>query len=271
MAITVEERIDSREVSIGDQPTAILRYVVRGTADDYDAWEALGAEASATWHGLVRTSHEVRPIHVETGSPSRCVWEGIVRYGRRRRQPDTNNDVFEFDTGGGTQHVTQSLATVASYAPGEETAPDFKGAIGVTQNTIEGVDITVPVYNFSETHYLPAAYITDSYKRGLLLLTGKVNNASFRGFAAGEVLFLGAAGSLRSASDWEIGFRFGASLNRANFTVGDITGIDKKGWEYMWVRYDEAESEGVTVKRPVAVYIERVYDYADFSRLAIGV
>jgi len=38
--------------------------------------------------------------------------------------------------------------------PPGKTAPDFKGAIGVTHDNVEGVDIAVPVYSFSETHYL---------------------------------------------------------------------------------------------------------------------
>jgi hypothetical protein len=48
---------------------------------------------------------------------------------------------------------------------------------------VEGVDITVPVYNFSETHYLPAASISGDYKASLFNLTGKVNAGSFKGFA----------------------------------------------------------------------------------------
>jgi len=68
-------------------------------------------------------------------------------------------------------------------------------AIGVTDTGVEGVEIVVPVYNFSETHYLPDGQVTQGYKLTLFGLTGKVNNGSFRGFAAGEVLFLGASGS----------------------------------------------------------------------------
>jgi hypothetical protein len=37
-----------------------------------------------------------------------------------------------FDTGGGTTHITQSVQTIASYAPPGEDPPDFQGAIGVS-------------------------------------------------------------------------------------------------------------------------------------------
>jgi hypothetical protein len=48
--------------------------------------------------------------------------------------------------------------------------------------------------------------------------------------------------------------------------------ISKKGWEYMWIRYEDAEDEDAKqiVKRPSAVFIEQVYDYGDFSDLNIG-
>ena len=186
--------------------------------------------------------------------------------------PEVGESSFSFDTGGGTQHITQSIQTINKYAPPGKTAPDFKGAVGVTHDNVEGVDITIPVYNFSETHYLDDAVVTPSYRGTLFNLTGKVNNDSFKGMAAGECLFLGASGSKRGSDDWEITFRFAASPNKTGLTVGEITGIDKKGWEYMWVRYADSEDTAAKaiVKKPVAAYIEKVYDEGDFSQLGIG-
>jgi len=42
-------------------------------------------------------------------------------------------------------------------------APNFGGAVGVTHDSVEGVDITIPVYSFSETHFLDAAFVTPAY------------------------------------------------------------------------------------------------------------
>ncbi|MCK4601318.1 MAG: hypothetical protein KAU28_02550, partial [Phycisphaerae bacterium] len=65
---------------------------------------------------------------------------------------------------------------------------------------------------------------------------------------------------------------FAASPNKTNLTVGEITGIDKKGWEYMWVRYADAEDAAAKaiVKKPVAVYVEKVYEEGNFAVLGIG-
>jgi hypothetical protein len=199
------------------------------------------------------------------------LWEVSVRYGKREpKEPGESS--FSFDTGGGTHHITHSITTVARYGlPGRPPA-NFHSAINVHGDSVEGLDITIPVYNFKETHYIPVALVTPAYKATLFSLTGKVNNAPFKGFAAGEVLFLGASGSKRGREDWEITFSFAASPNATGLTVGDITGINKKGWEYLWVRYED-DVDGVAkqlIKKPIAVYVEQVYPYGDFSLLGLG-
>ena len=274
MPITCTENIDSRQYT--EDQSAELVYSIRGTADEDAALSSLKATAPDTFHGLVRQPPTVEPVHIDaaSGGADRCIWTGTAQYAPRQYEqpPETGDSSFSFDTGGGTQHITQAITTVHKYAA-SGTAPDFKGAIGVTHDNVEGVDITVPVYNFSETHYLPDSQVTPAYKGTLFNLTGKVNNASFRGLAAGECLFLGASGSQRGAGeDWEITFKFAGSPNRTGITVGPITGIAKKGWEYLWVRYADTEdtASNTLVKQPVAAYVEKVYEDGNFSSLGIG-
>jgi hypothetical protein len=100
------------------------------------------------------------------------------------------------------------------------------------------------------------------------------NNDPFRGFDPGEVLFLGATGIRRGDGRddlWEITYRFAVSQNRTAFTVGSIPVGGKLGWDYMWVRYaDEVDdTAGQVVKRPAAVYIEKVYYGTRFASLGI--
>jgi hypothetical protein len=266
--VEVLEKFESRQITTGSNPSVELRYAIRGTNDDIEARNALVAGSPVLYDpwgsGLVflpRDQITVLPIGEE-------LWDGIVRYGTI---PATNESTFSFDTGGGTQHITQSRQTIASYAAPGLTAPNFRGAIGVTDDSVEGVDITVPVYQFAETHYKPDSLITLAYKATLFSLTGRTNSGAFKGFAAGEVLFLGAAGSKRGLGDWEINYRFAASPNMTALVVGEITGIAKKGWEYLWVRYTQAEDTAAKalVKKPIAAYIERVYEAGDFSLLGI--
>ena len=260
MPITIDEKFDSREATDSDSPSAELLYVVQGTDDDLQVKALVAATAPATYDGLKRDSFTITPL-------GGGIWDCSVRYVEIESESQ-----FTFDTGGGTQHINQSLQSVNNYPAPGEVAPNFQGAIGVNQDQIEGTDVTVPVYNFTETHYIDDALVTLAYKGTLFLLTGRVNNAAFKGFAAGEVLFLGASGAKRGLEDWEITFRFAASPNVAGLQLGNIAGINKEGWQYLWVRFADEEDAGAKtlIKKPIAAYVERVYEYGDFSGLEIG-
>jgi hypothetical protein len=104
-------------------------------------------------------------------------------------------------------------------------------------------------------------------------MTGTINGFPFRDFAAGEVLFLGAVGSQRGYEDWELQYHFAASPNLFNLSVGDITGIAKAGWDYLWVLYEEIDDAATNklISTPRAAYVEKVYWRTDFSGLGIGI
>jgi hypothetical protein len=266
--VTVTELHESRRTGT---TSAELIYIVTGTASDTDAKDALEAEAPATWDDLTRTEVEVEPVRIDTGDADSCIWRGTARYGQ---SPPTESSTYSFDTTGGNQHVTNSLATPGKYKVSADPndPPDFKGAVGVTENGVGGVDIVVPVFQFAETHYKPSAFVTVAYVQTLRDLTGTVNDDAFKGFAAGEVLFLGATGNKRGGGDWAITYKFGVSPNRTNIEVGDITVASKKGWEYLWVFYRpklDADAK-IVVQRPVAAYVEKLYEEKDLSDLGIG-
>lgn len=142
--------------------------------------------------------------------------------------------------------------------------------MGVNNEPVEGTDITIPVYNFKETWYIPALLVTAAYKATLFSLSGKVNAFSSQGFAPSEVLFLGALGSQRGTEDWQITFSFAATSNAIGLSLGDVPGIAKKAWEHLRGRYQDAEDADVLVKQPAAFDVEQVYSYGDFSLLGIG-
>lgn len=73
---------------------------------------------------LLRQSLRIEPL-----GPG--LWDGLARYGPAENQPgEAGGSTFAFDTGGGTRHITQSLATVQRYALSGD-APDFGGTIGL--------------------------------------------------------------------------------------------------------------------------------------------
>lgn len=268
MPATAVEKHGSPQVTTGMSGQANLEYLIHDASDETAALAALAAAAPSTYMSMAQESLSVQPVDDEAEK-----WEGTARYTKGSGSvPQTGDSAFSFDTTGGTQHITQSVETIGGYAPTGGTVPDFQGAIGVSDNSVEGVDITVPVYKFSETHYLPASEVDNTFKGMIFDLTGKVNNATFKGLAAGECLFLGAQGSRRGTGpddDWEITLNYAASPNKTSIVIGDITVTAKKGWEYLWIRYENAV-DGVAnrvVKVPTAAYVEKVYDEADFSPL----
>jgi len=129
------------------------------------------------------------------------------------------------------------------------------------------------VFRWEETVYKRPGSVDSTYRITCHNLTARTNNAAFRGFPAGDVLFLGVRGSRRGrqADDlWELTFSFAASPNGTNLVVGDITVPSKKGWEYLWVYYEDAVAGNLHARRPRAAVVERVYDEGDFSLLGIG-
>ncbi len=268
--VTVEELFEGRTELVSSKSTAEVPYLVRGAADEAEVKVAITAETPMFYAGLLRKAVEISE-HITADT-----WKVNVRYERPEPgeegtpEPDPT---FSFDTGGGSQHITQSLETKNKYGPSASEL--LGGAIGFDGENVVGVDITVPVYNFAETHYLLPEVVTESFRQLLFRATGSVNNDAFRGFQPGEVLFLGASGS-RQGDDpedlWEVTYKFAAAVNRTDIQVGDIGPIEKKGWEYMWVQYAPEVDEDVKVliKKPVAVYVERVYPETTFALFGIG-
>lgn len=220
-------------------------------------------------------------------------WHVSINYekvGADADEPDPLRRSRSFDTTGGTQHITQALENVTvltsktgsttittngetKYPP--STAASMNGAIGVDDSSVNGVDVVVPALSWTETYDVPHAYITAAYIKGVAGLTGSVNKNAFRTFAAGEVLFMGCSGQQewdeqRGNGPWTLSFKFVASPNVTDQKIGDITGVSKKGHEYLWVRYEDAVSSNQLVKKPKAVYVNKVYREGEFSGLGIG-
>ena len=262
MAVTFTELFDQRTETAGVRPSAMIPYRAIANAGENEAQVLNAAEVQipATYNNLTRTTIAIEePINNTS-------WRLMTTY-------ELRESIYTFDTGGGSQHVTQSIRTRGRYAPSGQTAPDYQGAIGVTGSGVEGVDIQVPAYHFTETHFMTDAQVTPVYKLSIFATTGCVNDDWFRGFAPGELLFLGASGAKRGKEQWEMTFRFSALPNQSNIAIGSITDITKYGWDYLWVQYEDDVDEGAAklIKKPTAVYVEQVFPAALFSiNLGIG-
>jgi len=275
-AIKVEEAYEERDETIDAKGNVIeveIPYLVFNADDESKALSAVRANHKSVSGMALESVETVERVNDTTWKVKAVYEEDDDGEGGDDSDDDEDTSVFAFDTGGGTKHINQSLKTDGRYP---NTAPDFAGAIEVdNEGNVNGVDVTMPVLNFTETHTLNGSRVTTSYKKTLAALTGTVNKSGFRGFSAGEVLFLGASGTKKSkktSAPWEITYRFAVSPNQAGLQVGDIKVTRKYGWDYLWVRYADKVAEGGrnVVKKPVGVYVEMVYPEGDFGNLGIG-
>lgn len=260
----IERHAVEMEVS-ADQPSLSVPYLLRDVLDEASAKTALLAGLPATREGLVLQSFRFTSIGALT-------WDVTAKYGKKKPIEVGDFD-FSFDTSGSSTKITQSPYTQI-YG---DAAPDFEGAIGVRQDQIEGVDkkfkgFTFQVkrkYKFSE---LPADFILNLYRK-----TTGVNEDTFvvnyKGqiltFQGGEVQFLGATGQSTGDDELEVVYKFESSPNATNLTIGDITGITKLGFDYLWVLYEDDTSNNFLIRRPRAVYVEGIYDFIVFAELVL--
>lgn len=275
MPFIVKEIRRSRSHVSSAKPTARREYMAWNQDSSGNRLSATGNEietaidlvAPAAINGLVIESVSIDPLEEDER-----VWNAVYNYATTEgsETPETLAEEISFDLGSQTINVTQSFLTVNKYAKSGQIAPDFKGGIGWDGEQFTGIDRMFEVFSFSITKYVAAATVENSqYIRNLRDAAFHVNNAAFRGFSANEVLFAGAAGSKRSVSDYAVTFRFMASKNAAGLIVGDITGITKAAWDYLWVLYEEVEDTAAdfTTQRPKAAYVERLYTAVNFPTL----
>ena len=280
MPVTVHEQEDSRKTV--EHTSHERRYWIRGTADEQEAITALKADASCpqAYQGMQRGDPDVWPDGVDTEHAAtsrwraRVVWEPLSGGNLRNVGDETVN----FEIGGGTVHITHSIATVATYAVAGETAPDFKGGIGWNGSYFEGCDIGSGAEGivFTKTRLFAAGQITNEYLSKVAALRLHTNNAPFLGLAQGEVLFLGASGGTRADGKVEIGFRFSGSKDKADVKICNdlITVAAWPGWAYVWVWFEDREQtvggRKFVKPKPIAAYVERVHHEGDFANLGIG-
>lgn len=281
--ITVELAWDEGEAS--ESPNGAgsreLVYIIRGTNDRELAMRAFIDQAAQEVAGLIVGGWQI-------GRLTETEWRGVAQYGMLeitgvRESPLAAGEAeFSLDTTGGTKKVVQYLDQPRSFAPSGKTAPDFKGLINVTKDGVDGVEIGDGVDKITITRVFERSQVpVDYFDRGRRLryhvnnayVTLNIDGYAFN-FAPGELLFLGWNCSYSRASKaWRISYYFAGNANESGLKAGDIDGIDKLGWEYIWfATVEETDDTAVPkrkIKKPIAAYVGPVYGYGDLNQLAI--
>jgi len=186
---------------------------------------------------------------------------------------ETGEWTWDFDTTGGTVHITQAKEEVARYP--EPQAPDCLGSIAIDGDEVKGTEIVVPAMKINVTYKHPQGVMTLARAKFLNNMTGMVNSDTFLTFSPGEVLFLGGRGSDGTTSEASISYSFAMAANATGLTIGSIAGVAKKGWEVAWIRYHDtittADGKDQPTRVAKFVYVDRVYEtIAMASALGFG-
>lgn len=238
-------------------------YEMRGYNSVQDAWAALSNN-----FGRDPTVDSI-DVEEDVGGANK-LFTGRVRYLSERPEDDLKNSI-SFEVSGTQTKRTHSLRTRGGWASGGMYPRNYGGLIGVTDDSVEGVDIDTAVSTFSETAYFYPWFLTSNYVAFLSRAYGCVNSGPFRGFDEGEVRFLGASGSHRRGDKAvEMTFKFAISPNAWNIRIGEMNIPFKYGWDYLWVRWADMKRGNVTVKVPIEAYVEQVYHGMNFGLLGIG-
>jgi len=280
MSVTVGEK-KGREVD-GSSGTIIYVAICDDGETESDVITEVYAIAPSSYNGLSRAlKPKLSEIAFDTDTGFITHWLVEVPYGSIRARlvpPETGTVEWEGTTAGGTQHIGSPIALVFAYTdPDISTLPSEWGtSIGATKDSIAGTDIVVPVHSFRARKYISSGSFPTLLSNAYAL-TGKTNDDTWTGgpktYAAGEVLCLGIESyRLRTEvtpHDYEISIGFASSPNVTGITIGGITDIDKKGWEYLDCTYQTTEDGGFLFQKLIVASVMQVYEEGNFGALGL--
>lgn len=248
-------------------------YLVLGAESKSAAFAAVLDEAPLEEDGLIRRSVRFENFTGDGAMELTVVYEEPDETdGGTISRDEESEPELSFDCSSGTKHIVRSLNQKKLYP-----SPDPGGMIGWNGKTgsdadFAGVDVGTATMRETYTKQMRSADLTTAYKRTIANLTNTVNSTSFKGWEAGEVLFLGASFSGGLAEEFiTVTFNFAIQQNERNVEVSDGLHVNKRGWEYIWTitkTVSEGENKAPRVKIINAI-VDQVYRYEDFGKLKL--
>ena len=186
-----------------------------------------------------------------------------------------NSTSVTFDCGTGSQHIEVAInqkrlwTTPGALVP---NAGNFIGWNGKTGADMQITGVDVPFAQPRETHVkkMTFAQLSTSFRRRVAKLVGCVNNAKWKGWEKGEVMFLGCSFSGTSGETVDVSFNFAIQMNETLTIASGVPAIKKEGHWYVWTIKDTERAGAGTISTSVkAVFGSQIAKYADFSELGL--
>lgn len=246
-----------------------IPYVVFEVADEDAALSAVLAETPRTYGALPLESVEIDSRENATTYKVNAIYKKETSSSDDDDDDDPETTV-SFDCGGGSKHMTHSLRQTRAFG-----TKDAGGAIGWngksgSEMEITGIDIPTAQLRETYTRVMKLSRISTSFKRNVAALVGKVNSGGFKGWSAGEVMFLGMSYSCpdKRSTKVSVAFNFAIQPNESGARVGGKS-VSKKGFEYVWALSKTSAENGAPKAEVEAIYVDQVCEYASFGALGL--
>lgn len=275
MAVKVELSYAEHPKSIdknGKYTSIEVQYLVFGVSSEEDALSAVHDKAPAESKGLPLDSIEIDTRETNDTFRVNAIYreEDTTVDDSSGNDDDDETPTESFDCGGGTKHLLYSFGQKKVY--GDKDAGGAIGWNGKSGDDCEIAGVDVPTAQLRETYTKPmrVSKLTTAFKRKVAALVGKVNSGSFKGWNAGEVLFLGMSYSTpaKKAKKVTVTFNFAIQPNESGVKIAGRS-VTKKGFEYVWAISKTVASSGTPKLEVEGIYVDQVCEYASFSGLGL--
>lgn len=290
MAVEVYELQDddgqhSEREALKDDATR--EWAAMGTFSHNEAFLAIYDEVDQTIE-LAGNTLYLDKLQVESTGAN--TWRGVATYcseeEKFQQQQENNNPdepsepQWDADTKGATHHITSSYEQRIFGDGGEQGRvwTEYSNAINARKTKtgwdVKGIDVVIPALEINATIIYPRNLITIDWVKDVARATGKTNSVAWRGFDPGELLFKGASIRTAKFATISVTYSFSASENIVaahNVFVGAVGPITKKGHDYVWAEYTNAEvaHDGFVRVFPRVryVFVDKIYREFDFAAL----
>ena len=287
MSITVKQAWTGVDLSLeqgsgsNSNSTATVTYIVEGTDSDITACTSAYEFAPDEFSEIPKKSASVAERLTENA------WKIEVNYGSESKSSsgdsgsEDDEATMNFDCSAGTKHMTQAIEQTCVYAGSGESkdSSDEASAVPIgwngkdgSESEAAGVDVSIGELRETYTKTMSKSKVTGtSWKRKVAELVGKVNSGSFKGWNAGEVMFLGCSYSAPSKGSKKVSvsFHFAIRLNESKATVAGQNIGSKKGFEYLWALTDDEVRDGERKRKVRKIYKAVVCETDGFGGLGI--
>jgi hypothetical protein len=275
MAMSVFRTQEGSEIwdSKGNVKQHEIKYFVLSPDNKNAAIKAVLDDSPEIDYGLIRSSVRFDGFDDDGNAEITVIYEKEGLSGSFSSEEST----VSFDCGTGTRHVTNAIRQWELWRKPNTSIPSPGTFIGWNGKTgpdmqVTGADVPFAQPRETYTKKMRLSQLTTSFKRRVASIVGCVNNAKWKGWEKGEVMFLGCSFSGTSSEEITVTFNFAIQTNETATIADGVPPIRKEGYIYVWTMSETAKStpsSGSPDMKVKAVYAAQVAQYADFASLGL--